>query len=413
MGDASIGVGIAGNELLVGNIYGTGNLTKIGAGQLTMEQSASFDGRFRILEGKVRARSNNVRNDLEIAAGAEFAFNGNWAVNQGTANSTVLEGTLCLNDRGAADANAFSANIGSLSGSGAVTTTSTASTQTLTVNSSTEDSSFDGTIAGRIAVVKNGAGTTLFLNGVCNHSEDTVVNAGQLGGTGMLSGNVILQDGAGLTVDFNEPLRIGGTLTFAGDAFQIVLPADVAGINTGVSNVWKVVEAGSVSGFAAENFTIDASAFELDGGMFSISESAGDLYLEFAPAAYSALEQWRFDRFGTYSNTGDAADAADPDGDGFSNLIEYGAGLDPNGFNSNALPILGISGSRMTVTFDRIADPTLTYWVEATSSSLVSNDWNTIWLSTGTSNTTGAVTVEDTELISNHWKRFLRLKLSN
>ena len=32
---------------------------------------------------------------------------------------------------------------------------------------------------------------------------------------------------------------------------------------------------------------------------------------------------------------------------------------------------------------------------------------------TGPSNTEGSVTVEDTELISNHWKRYLRIKLMN
>jgi autotransporter-associated beta strand protein len=417
LGDASIGVGIAGNELLVGTIYGTGNLTKIGAGQLTMEQSSSFDGRFQVLEGKVRARSNVVRNDLEIAPGAEFAFNGSWAVNQGAANSTVLDGTLCLNDRGATDANALSANIGSLSGSGEVTTTSTAATQTLYVNSSTEDSSFDGTTAGQITVVKNGVGTTLLLNGTCTHTEGTFVNEGLLGGTGSLSGDVTITSGAGLKANFSAPLVVGGSLNFVGDVFQILLPADIAEFDADVSKGWKIVDASAVSGFSAEQFTIHSVDFEashpLEGGAFSVSVSSGDLELVFTPS--SAQERWRFEQFETYSNTGDAADVADPDGDGYHNLVEYGTGMDPNVFNGNRVPMIGMSpdGSRMTVTFNRIADPALIYWVEATSFGLTSNDWNTIWSSTGASNTTGTVTVEDKERIENHWKRFLRLKLSN
>lgn len=50
-----------------------------------------------------------------------------------------------------------------------------------------------------------------------------------------------------------------------------------------------------------------------------------------APAApsLSALEQWRTQHFGTVVNAGDAADAADPDHDGLTNLLEFSLGLDP------------------------------------------------------------------------------------
>jgi subtilisin-like proprotein convertase family protein len=42
------------------------------------------------------------------------------------------------------------------------------------------------------------------------------------------------------------------------------------------------------------------------------------------------LEAWRLLHFGTFSNTGSAANDADPDGDGNKNLFEYVAGLLPN-----------------------------------------------------------------------------------
>ena len=44
----------------------------------------------------------------------------------------------------------------------------------------------------------------------------------------------------------------------------------------------------------------------------------------------SPLETWRQDNFGTISDSGDAADDADPDQDGVTNLNEYTAGTDPN-----------------------------------------------------------------------------------
>ncbi|MDE0595317.1 MAG: hypothetical protein OSB65_08725 [Roseibacillus sp.] len=44
----------------------------------------------------------------------------------------------------------------------------------------------------------------------------------------------------------------------------------------------------------------------------------------------SPLETWRQDNFGTISDSGDAADDADPDQDGVTNINEYTAGTDPN-----------------------------------------------------------------------------------
>ena len=44
----------------------------------------------------------------------------------------------------------------------------------------------------------------------------------------------------------------------------------------------------------------------------------------------SPLETWRQNNFGTISDSGDAADDADPDQDGVTNINEYTAGTDPN-----------------------------------------------------------------------------------
>jgi hypothetical protein len=127
----------------------------------------------------------------------------------------------------------------------------------------------------------------------------------------------------------------------------------------------------------------------------------------------SALQSWRLTHFGTISNSGSAADAADPDGDGRSNLLEYAIGGDPNATDAGSAAVLGktADGTRLTLTFTRIADSSLTYTVQASNN--LTLPWTDIWSSTGAANTAGGVIVPDTADISVNPKRFLRLKVSS
>jgi hypothetical protein len=134
---------------------------------------------------------------------------------------------------------------------------------------------------------------------------------------------------------------------------------------------------------------------------------------EAAAQPLDARQAWRLANFGQIGNTGDAANTADPDHDGRSNLLEYAVGSDPNLPDGALAGVLGKTGDglRLTLTFSRIADPALTYTVEAADSP-DQPSWPAIWTSTGASNTAGSVTVPDTELIGNHPRRFLRLKVT-
>jgi hypothetical protein len=46
--------------------------------------------------------------------------------------------------------------------------------------------------------------------------------------------------------------------------------------------------------------------------------------------AFTPAESWRFANFNSYANAGNAADNADPDGDGLMNLQEFAFGTNPN-----------------------------------------------------------------------------------
>ncbi|MDP4609885.1 MAG: InlB B-repeat-containing protein [Opitutales bacterium] len=121
------------------------------------------------------------------------------------------------------------------------------------------------------------------------------------------------------------------------------------------------------------------------------------------------LDNWRFTHFGTYNNTGTAADDFDADFDGVLNLIEYATGTNP--IIPSASPFVirpAISGSSLEVSFNRILDPSLDYTVEGTDN-LSSPTWNPIWTGSGTS--AGEVIVPESSW-SNDPNYFLRLSVS-
>ena len=89
------------------------------------------------------------------------------------------------------------------------------------------------------------------------------------------------------------------------------------------------------------------------------------------------LENWRFENFQIYGDTGNAANTADPDHDGIRNLMEFALGLDP--MLPSVLPAaLIINGNQMEYTYTRskAALATVTFIVERTAS-LSAESWTT------------------------------------
>jgi hypothetical protein len=133
--------------------------------------------------------------------------------------------------------------------------------------------------------------------------------------------------------------------------------------------------------------------------------------------ANPSVEDWRAAYFGTASNSGDAADVADPDHDGIPNLLEYVTGSYPT-VTSGALLAVAITNNHLAVTFNRARDASdVTLRVKAASSlaELVAGGTE-IWSSAvapyaGGLAPTAPVTVIDPQEMTNI-TRFLRLSVS-
>ncbi|MBC8009200.1 MAG: hypothetical protein H7067_03790 [Burkholderiales bacterium] len=140
----------------------------------------------------------------------------------------------------------------------------------------------------------------------------------------------------------------------------------------------------------------------------------GPASTEVSALPLTALQNWRQTHFASPAATGDAADDADPDGDGLNNLLEYALGGDPHVPGDTGIPACALnpSTSSLTFTFLRLRSD-LTYTVEATSDLTPPATWTVIATNPGTVSPTESVTVTDTADLSLTPRRFLRLRVTS
>lgn len=95
-----------------------------------------------------------------------------------------------------------------------------------------------------------------------------------------------------------------------------------------------------------------------------------------ATTAMAPIDIWRLANFGTSSNSGIAADTADPDNDRLINILEYAFDSDPNTPSPNPFSFAMVGG-HLTVAFKRThpAPADITYIVEV-SGDLTSGIWD-------------------------------------
>jgi hypothetical protein len=171
-----------------------------------------------------------------------------------------------------------------------------------------------------------------------------------------------------------------------------------------IGDLWGSYYKGDLDDYRIYDRPLDANAIEA-------------LYLESLPGApaeptYTTFAATTFAHLSGGASHPDAAPTADPDADGLPNFLEYALNLDPLTPGTSGLPVSAFSAqsSHLTLTFQR-ARAELTYEVLA-STTLAPDSWTVIATNPGTVSLTESVTVEDTELVSENPKRFLRLRVT-
>lgn len=370
----------AGANRISGNITETPgrtiSLEKIGSGTWILSGSNNHNGTTLVTGGTLNIRHASALGTTTagttVNTGARLQIEGenlvipeNLSLGTGSTGATIenISGTNTLS--------------GTLTRNGALTLISTAGKLTIHGNIENTNNSLnlqgdgDGEITGSIntafSVAKSGNGTWT-LSGPSTHNNSTTVNGGKLVLTNSLAGpltvfggtlaplgspsttsSLNLQPSATFEVIPGDVLTASSTVTLAGNLSLVAPP----GLTPGTSyTILNKTSSGLISGsFSGRS---EGSVFSMVGYQWQITYRGGDgndLVVTLIPE--SAIEQWRFTHFGTTENSGNAADSADPNHDGESNLLEFATGQSPHTPTLTAISTPSAPGSLLDFIYPR------------------------------------------------------------
>ena len=339
----------------------------------------------------------------------------------------------------ALDLNGTQLTVGSLTGAGSVTTGAAGALSVSSASSGT----FSGVISGNGSVTKAGSGT-LTLSGANTFTGATAIASGtlKLSGSGSISASSAIAVASGATIDAGAgSAAVNGRVTLAPGSAVLNLQNGAAatqalnggltlnggnGLNFDVGSTADCLALGGaytapvsgnvtvningITGYVPGSYNLIAGASGISADSFTLgSVPTGHLYALVANAGTLSLvvdgiEAWRLAHFGTTSNTGNAADSADPDGDGWTNAQEFASGTDPND-RTSLLKVdqMKTRGSDLLLSFPTVSGKT--YRVER-SDTLQAGSWTTV--QANIPGTGGTVQVTDTAGAAQP-KRFYRI----
>lgn len=467
-----------GTTILNGNITGAGNLIKNGNGTVYLNGATSLSGNTTVNDGTLFLTLKDYAGPILNWATVVFnepvdsTATGNWGgsscfyVKQGAGTLTIPNamttvGTLSINEGavrlgaanrftdtlklsvlagGTFDLNAFSETVGSvvLDGGSILNSTGNSSQFLAAGTYDIRGGTVGARLGGSASVVKTTAGTatlggansftggttvqdgTLELSG--SLASQLTLNGGTLGlgastGNRTVSGNVTINPGAKLRVRINGPtvgtqhdqLSLTGSLVLGGDLEVLATPGLTLGTTFRIVNCTSA--AATVTGIFSGK---PANKSFRSGGYSWLISYAGGTGNDVALTAISAQQAWRYDSFGTTSNTGSAADTFDSNGDGETNFYEFATGQDPAA-STTATPAVSPAVGALALTYARsnaaLADGT-TFTVEW-SDNLVGGTWSSAGVTVEILSDNGTIqTVKATVPTGPGPNKFMRLRVS-
>lgn len=276
----------------------------------------------------------------------------------------------------------------------------------------TESGLWSAVRAGTLIVISTGSSQTEALDAggfVLKVNLDNTLYFTRLGGTFDIAGTdfvMIKAAGSGALGVAGGVHALGGGV--AGTYFNAFSGRKLLG--TGNTAAGKGVYANTSNSAVADFVGSDATG-DVSPPVFGEPNNGTNQALidSLRAAAHSALQAWRFQKFGVYEDTAEvlAGDTEDFDGDGIPNLLEYATGTEPTEANAGVVTS-GKSGDFLTLSFPIVDDASITYTV------LASDD-----LAAGFTTATGSVDdadgvrtyTDDVSLATPGVRRFLRLEV--
>ena len=229
----------------------------------------------------------------------------------------------------------------------------------------------NGSLAAGSAVTVAGGATvsgTGIINGPLTFTAGSIHSPGDATGTQTVGGalNYAGTSRVKSTLSSNSNttgaasrITAGNVTVTAGAAIDFILNAAGSTVNFtdpfwGQSRTWNVMTcSGKTGDFTLGTVTGDAGGRLLSNyGTLALQQGTTSASLVFTP--YTPTELWRQANFGiNWDNPAISGDGVDGDGDGLSNLLEYGLGSNPNTSSAGSAPQVSTDAGKLKITFAR------------------------------------------------------------
>jgi autotransporter-associated beta strand protein len=409
-GGVSLTVGQDGaSTVFSGALSGAGSLIKTGAGTLTLSGSNTYTGTTKVSAGGLTINGSLASGSaVTVSSGATLGGTGTIA-----GPVTVTSGAaLAPGDDGAPGVLKLTGSTALNSGSSLIMALGASGSSGQIVLTG----AYAGPGSGSITVNISGIASTTATNYTLVTGASGIVSSNfKLGGTPSGYLCALSATSGTLVLTTSTPAAPAG-LVATGTTGSVLLSWNPS-VSATSYNILRSITSGtgfaslvSVSGstYTDAAVTNGTAYYYVVNAVNSVGTSPNSAQANVTPL--SLLQAWRLANFGTISNNGGAADTACPANDGICNLLKYATGIAPyKPATSVAGPGFSATNSALTLTFNRVADSALTYSVLASTDLM---NWQSIWTSSGSQNSSGPVTVTDSSSLSTDPGGFLKLQIS-